>query len=196
MDEAGHLDIPSAGPHETRAIAAALAGVLGPGDVVSLSGELGAGKTCFVQGAVRALGFTGRVTSPTFTLVRRYDAERLPVVHVDVYRLDGLGDLGDLGDEVLDDEVVTMIEWGDALGPLLPDDRVDVEVALADLAADPAADPTDGLADDLAGRRVRIIGQGRWAERGEVLAGALAAFVPASSVPATGRGGVAEVDAC
>lgn len=184
MDEAGHLDIPSTGPHDTRAIAAALAGVLGPGDVVSLSGELGAGKTCFVQGAARALGFTGRVTSPTFTLVRRYDADRLPVVHVDVYRLDGLGDLGDLGDEVLDDEVVTMIEWGDALGPLLPDDRVDVEVVLADLA------------DDLAGRRVRIAGQGRWAERGEVLAGALAAFAPASSAPATGRGGSAEVDGC
>lgn len=166
MDDRGHLEVASAGPHDTRAIAAALAGLLGPGDVVSLSGELGAGKTCFVQGAARALGFAGRVTSPTFTLVRRYDAERLPVVHVDVYRLDGLGDLGDLGDEVLDDEVVTMIEWGDALGPLLPDDRVDVEVTLAD--------PTD----DLAGRRVRVTGQGRWAERGEALAAALAAFVP------------------
>ncbi len=161
----------SAGPHDTRAIAAALAGLLSPGDVVSLSGELGAGKTCFVQGAARALGFSGRVTSPTFTLVRRYDAERLPVVHVDVYRLDGLGDLGDLGDEVLDGEVVTMIEWGDALGPLLPVDRVDVEVVLA-----------DGI-DDVLGRLVRVTGQGRWAERRQELGEALAGLRPPDRTP-------------
>ena len=125
------LKLRTRGPDDTRGIAAAVATFLRPGDAVALSGELGAGKTCFVQGAARALGISARVTSPTFTLVRSYDGA-LPIVHCDVYRLDRLRDVLDLGDEVLAPEVVTFVEWGDAITSLLPDDRLDVELYLDD----------------------------------------------------------------
>ncbi len=115
----------------TRTVGAAIAAHLRAGDAVSLAGELGAGKTCLVQGVARALGIEARVTSPTFVLVKSYPG-RLPLVHVDVYRLDQLQDVLDLGDEVLAPDAVTFIEWGDAVAAVLPDDRLDVELVLAD----------------------------------------------------------------
>lgn len=119
-------------PDDTRAAAGAIAGLLVAGDTVVLGGELGAGKTCFVQGAAAALGVTRRVTSPTFTLVRTYPEANPPLVHCDVYRLDRLHDVMDLGDEVFADDAVTFVEWGDAIRALLPTDRLDVELALID----------------------------------------------------------------
>lgn len=115
----------------TRTVGAALAAHLQPGDVVSLAGELGAGKTCLVQGVAQALKVQARVTSPTFVLVKSYPA-RLRLVHVDVYRLDQLQDVLDLGDEVFAPDAVTFVEWGDAVAAVLPDDRLDVELVLAD----------------------------------------------------------------
>jgi tRNA threonylcarbamoyladenosine biosynthesis protein TsaE len=129
------LRLRSAGVHDTRAIAAALAALLRPGDVVALAGELGAGKTAFVQGAAAALGVTERVTSPSFVLVKHYPG-RLPVVHADVYRLTTLDDVIALGEEVLDPDGVTFLEWADAVTPVLPDDRFEVDIILADLTAD------------------------------------------------------------
>jgi tRNA threonylcarbamoyladenosine biosynthesis protein TsaE len=134
------LTLTSSGPDDTRALAAALASLLRAGDVVALAGELGAGKTCFVQGAVRGLGVEARVTSPTFVLVRHYQG-RLPVVHCDVYRLDRLQDVHDLGDDVLAPDVVTFLEWADAVQPLLPEDRLEVVIRL----------PTDGVSGALPG---------------------------------------------
>jgi tRNA threonylcarbamoyladenosine biosynthesis protein TsaE len=142
----------STAPAETRALAAALALVLEAGDVVALGGELGAGKTCLVQGAAQGLEVDGPVTSPTFTLVRTYEG-RLPLVHCDVYRLDRLHDVLDLGDEVLADDVVTIIEWGDAIAALLPDDHLDVVLELVD-GTDPDAD-----------RLVQLRCHGRWRDR-------------------------------
>ncbi len=138
-----HLELTTSGPDDTRAFAAALAPLLQPGDVVALSGDLGAGKTCFVQGAIRGLGVDARVTSPTFVLVRHYEG-RLPIVHCDVYRLDRLQDVHDLGDDVLAPEVVTFLEWADAVRPLLPDDRLEIELGLPDPTAD------EPVADDVA----------------------------------------------
>jgi tRNA threonylcarbamoyladenosine biosynthesis protein TsaE len=140
-------------PEHTRALAAAIATVLRAGDAVALSGELGAGKTCFVQGAARGLGVAARVTSPTFTLVRSYPDGRLPIVHCDVYRLDRLHDVLDLGDEVLAPDVVTFVEWGDAIAPLLPEDRLDVELVLGD-GGDPDAQ-----------RTIRLRAHGTWRDR-------------------------------
>lgn len=101
----------TAGPEETEALAARVAGALAPGDVVLLSGELGAGKTTFVRGAARALGVTGLVTSPTFTIGRRYEG-RIPVSHLDLYRL---GDLDEEDPALLSDylspERVAFVEW-------------------------------------------------------------------------------------
>ena len=118
----------SSSPEDTRAIAAALAQALLPGDVIALSGDLGAGKTCFVQGAAAALGVSERVTSPTFVLLREHRG-RVPVKHLDVYRLSNLQELTDLGfEELLDPSSIVFIEWGDAIAPLLPDEFLEVEL--------------------------------------------------------------------
>jgi tRNA threonylcarbamoyladenosine biosynthesis protein TsaE len=113
---------------QTRAFAAALATLLEPGDVVVLAGDLGAGKTTFTQGVARGLGVDRPVTSPTFTLVQEYEG-RLPLTHVDVYRLDRIQELHDLGfDELVDGPGVTVIEWGDAVQQVLPVDRLIVRL--------------------------------------------------------------------
>ena len=129
----GHaLRLRSSGAEETRTIAAAAAPLLRPGDIVSLTGDLGAGKTCFVQGAARALGVQDRVTSPTFVLVKIYDEGRIPVVHCDVYRLDNVIEVRDLGDEVMAPDTLTFVEWGEAVAAVLPEDRLEVEILLHD----------------------------------------------------------------
>jgi tRNA threonylcarbamoyladenosine biosynthesis protein TsaE len=116
---------------ETQSVAAALGRMLQAGDLVVLSGDLGAGKTTFVQGLARALGVDGPVTSPTFTIVQEYDAT-IPIAHVDVYRLHRIQELHDLGfEEMLEDRIV-LIEWGEMVAPLLPRDRVDVHLEMDD----------------------------------------------------------------
>jgi tRNA threonylcarbamoyladenosine biosynthesis protein TsaE len=107
----------TAGPEETERVGAELAQALEPGDVVLVSGDVGAGKTTLVRGAVRELGHPGRVTSPSFTIVNRYEGGRLPVSHLDLYRL---GETGLDGEDpsLLDDELggdrVVFIEWPEA----------------------------------------------------------------------------------
>lgn len=124
------LVLVSRAPHDTQKMAGAIAGVLRPGDVVALTGELGAGKTCFVQGAADALGVSDRVTSPSFVLRREYQGT-IPVLHLDIYRLETLQEVLDLGyDEVFDRSCVTFIEWGDAISPLLPRDHLELEFRL------------------------------------------------------------------
>jgi tRNA threonylcarbamoyladenosine biosynthesis protein TsaE len=112
------------GAAETEALAARLAAALEPGDVVLIAGELGAGKTTFVRGACRALGVSGRVTSPTFTIGQRYEG-RVPVSHLDLYRL---GDLALEDPALLADylsrERVAFVEW-----PEVADGALGVPVA-------------------------------------------------------------------
>lgn len=115
-------------PDETAAAGERLGARLGPGAVVALTGELGAGKTCFVQGVVRGLGVTTGATSPTFVLVNEYRG-RLPVHHVDLYRTQSLAELLDLGlEELLDSHGVTLIEWADRCEPLLPARTIRVHI--------------------------------------------------------------------
>lgn len=110
---------------ETRRIAAAVASCCLPGDAVLLVGELGAGKTTFAQGFAEGLGVRERVVSPTFTLVRHYSTQSPPIrqlLHADLYRLDDLAEIEDLGlDEMTEEGAVTLVEWGyravDVLGP-------------------------------------------------------------------------------
>jgi tRNA threonylcarbamoyladenosine biosynthesis protein TsaE len=107
-------------PEATAAAGERLGARLGPGDVVGLTGVLGAGKTCFVQGLARGLGVSTPATSPTFVLVNEYRG-RLPVHHVDVYRTHTLTELLDLGlEDLLGGDGVTVIEWADRCEALLP----------------------------------------------------------------------------
>jgi tRNA threonylcarbamoyladenosine biosynthesis protein TsaE len=117
---------------ETLELAGTVGELLRAGDVVSLVGDLGAGKTVFARGVARALGVTEPVVSPSFTIVREYDG-RMPLVHVDVYRIDTVQELYDLGfEELVRDDAVTLVEWGDMIDGLLPVDRLDVRLAPGD----------------------------------------------------------------
>jgi tRNA threonylcarbamoyladenosine biosynthesis protein TsaE len=116
-------------PNETRALAASLAEVLVDGDLLVLAGDLGAGKTCFTQGLGVGLGVTSRITSPTFTLANEHQG-RLPLHHLDVYRLDQIEDTLDLDLPELLEHGVTVIEWGEQILPALPDDRLVVRLLL------------------------------------------------------------------
>jgi tRNA threonylcarbamoyladenosine biosynthesis protein TsaE len=121
-------EIRSASPDETEAAGEALGETLGPGAVVALTGELGAGKTCFIRGLARGLGARTGVTSPTFVLINEYRG-RLSVHHVDLYRLESFTEVMDLGiPELMAGDGVTLIEWADKLGPLLPVDAIRVHV--------------------------------------------------------------------
>jgi tRNA threonylcarbamoyladenosine biosynthesis protein TsaE len=118
----------SSSPEQTRAIASKLAAGLQGGDVVTLSGDLGAGKTTFVQGAAEALGVRAHVTSPSFVLVREY-AGRARIVHADVYRMTSLQEVIDLGyEELFAPDTITFIEWGDAVDAVLPEARFEIEI--------------------------------------------------------------------
>jgi tRNA threonylcarbamoyladenosine biosynthesis protein TsaE len=126
------LRLVSATEADTRALGAALAGLLVPGDVVGLTGDLGAGKTRLVQGAAAALGVVDPVVSPTFMLVREYDGD-VDVHHVDAYRLDGPGELEDLGlDGVLDPETVVFVEWADRVERVFPESWLEVRLEVDD----------------------------------------------------------------
>ncbi|MDQ3680277.1 MAG: tRNA (adenosine(37)-N6)-threonylcarbamoyltransferase complex ATPase subunit type 1 TsaE [Actinomycetota bacterium] len=121
---------------DTRQLGALLASLALPGDVILLSGDLGAGKTTFAQGFARGLGVEDAVVSPTFTLVRDYQG-RLPLVHCDVYRLDHLQEVLDLGlGEMLDDGAVALVEWGDVAAPALPPDYLEMRIQLSDTDAE------------------------------------------------------------
>ena len=110
----------------TRALGRSLGETLGPGAVVACVGPLGAGKTCFLQGLAEGLGVQTPVTSPTFVLVNEYRG-RVPVYHLDAYRLDTLTALIDIGvEEMLHGRGVAMVEWADKLLPLLPPGTITV----------------------------------------------------------------------
>jgi tRNA threonylcarbamoyladenosine biosynthesis protein TsaE len=154
----------------TKAIGAAVAGLLGPGDVVGLAGDLGAGKTRLVQGAADALGVEGPVLSPTFMLVREYDGDP-PVHHVDAYRLSGPLELEDLGlEDVLSPEAVAFVEWADRVAAALPESWLELVLHIHD--------------DDRREIELRPHGP-TWARRADRLTAALEPFAAGRS-PAPG----------
>jgi tRNA threonylcarbamoyladenosine biosynthesis protein TsaE len=120
------------GVGQTRALASALGELVRPGDLIVLVGGLGAGKTAFAQGVGAGLGITDTITSPTFALVQSYSG-RLEMHHLDVYRLDQVNEALDLGlAELLDDDAVVLIEWGDNIAPVLPHDYLEVRLDYGD----------------------------------------------------------------
>lgn len=156
----------TASADQTRELASRVAALCEAGDIVVLAGELGSGKTVWVQGFARGLGVDDAVTSPTFTLVRPHRGQRLQLLHADVYRLDRLAEVIDLGlMEQLDDRSVACIEWGDLAEPVLPKDFLEVRLEHA-----------DGDGDDDRTVTLRAVGP-RWAARLEAVRAALAPWL-------------------
>ncbi|MGI9953487.1 tRNA (adenosine(37)-N6)-threonylcarbamoyltransferase complex ATPase subunit type 1 TsaE [Moorellaceae bacterium AZ2] len=141
----------------TRNLGQALGRLLLPGDVIILSGELGAGKTTLVQGLAEGLEVAGRVTSPTFTLIQEYRG-RCPLYHLDLYRLEDAEEIWDLGlEEYMKGSGVTVVEWGERLGAFVPE-RLEINLVVG---------PGEG-------RRARLIPSGeRYRELVKQLARAL-----------------------
>jgi tRNA threonylcarbamoyladenosine biosynthesis protein TsaE len=112
----------------TRAVGEAIGQLLQPRDIVLLAGDLGAGKTELTKGIGAALGVDDVIVSPTFTLARRYPG-RVPLVHVDLYRLDRVQELLDLGLEEEGEDAVVVVEWGDVASAHLPSERLEVRIS-------------------------------------------------------------------
>ena len=118
---------------ETEALGARLAAVLAPGAVVAYRGGLGMGKTAFTRGLARGLGYAGRVTSPTFTIVNEYEGGRLPLFHFDRDRLAEAEALFDIGwEDYLDRGGVCAVEWSEQVADALPDDTIQVTLTRRD----------------------------------------------------------------
>ena len=131
---------------ETQALAARIARSATPGTVLALSGDLGAGKTCFIQGLAAELGVEGAVTSPTFIMVAEH-AGRMPLYHVDLYRTDSLGEIRRLGlEEMLDGDGITAIEWAERAEPLLPSRAIRIHIRGA--GDEPRVVEIDGIPPD------------------------------------------------
>jgi tRNA threonylcarbamoyladenosine biosynthesis protein TsaE len=122
--------VETADPAETRALAARLAAVARPGDLIGLYGDLGAGKTEFAKGFGAGLGVEETISSPSFVLMAEHPG-RVPFFHLDLYRLDGVGDA--LADGLRDEregDGVTLVEWAERLGAALPASRLDVRIEI------------------------------------------------------------------
>lgn len=117
---------------ETWKVARSFANDLRPGTVIRLEGDLGAGKTTFVQGLAAAMGVSGRVNSPTFCLVQEHKGESAFLVHMDLYRLRGEDDVLSIGwEDYLDEGAVLAVEWPDRAGSLIPADARVVRITAA-----------------------------------------------------------------
>ena len=146
---------------DTRELGAAIAPLLERGDTVLLAGDLGAGKTAFTQGLGRGLGVDERITSPTFTIMHSYAGAALTLLHVDVYRMDRLQEVVDLGlGELIDEGAVAVVEWGDLAAPALPPDYLEIRIEFGD-------------GDDDRRFGLRPVGP-RWVQRGADLQRAVA----------------------
>lgn len=148
------LSVSTNSPDETMAVGRKLAPLLTAGDVVVLTGSLGAGKTLFVSGIAEGLGIVARVTSPTFLIAKVYLDGFLPLVHADVYRLTTVAEFDDLGLLEAGEDGAVVIEWGEAVAEALPESRLVVDL---------------GIEGD--GRVITFRPEGNWSTRGlEVLA--------------------------
>jgi tRNA threonylcarbamoyladenosine biosynthesis protein TsaE len=118
------IDLRSSSVATTHAIAGVIAGLVRPRDIIVLAGDMGAGKTAFTVGFTRALGVSeeDQVSSPTFTLVHSYNSGRIPVLHADLYRLNSMAEVADLGlREQVDLGAVALVEWGDVASEVIGD---------------------------------------------------------------------------
>ncbi len=128
------MEVKSNSPKETKKVAEKLAKTLVPGSVVALFGDLGAGKTVFVQGLAKGLGIRRKVISPTFVFMRSYPFlhHKKPLIfyHIDLYRGQDSGDFRNLGlEEIFSEEGIVVLEWAEKIKDVLPKKRIDVVIA-------------------------------------------------------------------
>jgi len=127
------LKVVSDSEEQTKQVGTQIATMLQPGSVVCLYGPLGAGKTVLAKAIAEALGVEQVVSSPSFVFVHEYQAEELPVFHIDLYRIEDEADLTELGlDEYLTGDGISVVEWADRLGSDLPEHRIDVHIDFFD----------------------------------------------------------------
>lgn len=143
---------------DTRALGSRLAEVLRPGDLILLIGPLGAGKTALTQGIGAGLGVKAAITSPTFVISRVHRDGRVPLVHVDAYRVGGRLELDDLDLDASVEDSVTVVEWGEGIAEQLSDAYLEIRLDRAEDSAD------GGVADETRLARLTGVG-GDWAER-------------------------------
>lgn len=140
------LTLVSRCPEDTYRLGEVLGSLARPGDLYSLNGDLGTGKTVLARGVAAGLGVQSRVASPTFTLVNQHQG-RIPFYHMDVYRLGGPEEMDDLGyGEYFYGQGVTLVEWGDLVAAVLPEERLDISICRT--------------GDD--SRRIEIVARGEW----------------------------------
>lgn len=164
---------------ETGELAAALCELVRAGDLLLLAGDLGAGKTAFTKALGAALGVTEPITSPTFTLVNRYEGRHV-LYHLDVYRLTTVNEVLDLGlPEMLDEGAVMVIEWGDAIASTVPANYLELNFGFSG---------SDSNADDERELRIRPVGSS-WSARARALASALEPWTVNPTERDAGRGG-------
>src|SRR5450830_1725087 len=151
--------LPLADEQATSRLMLDIAALIEPGDLITLSGDLGAGKTTFARALIRHLAGNEsiEVPSPTFTLMQAYELPRFTLVHADLYRLSGPGDLAELGFDDLPESAVTLLEWPDRAAGHLPPNRFDVALTLS---------PQQGETF----RHARVAGYGTFAARAERIA--------------------------
>ena len=124
------MDYITHSPEETEALGVEYAASLHPGDVVAFSGDLGAGKTAFTRGVLHGLGYTGRVTSPTFAIANEYDTPSGRVAHFDLYRILDSEALFEIGfEEYLDGSRIVLIEWSENAADILPEHYKTIHIA-------------------------------------------------------------------
>jgi tRNA threonylcarbamoyladenosine biosynthesis protein TsaE len=154
---------------ETTSLGSRIGALLKPGEVLLLVGDLGTGKTTFVQGLAAGLGIGTRPRSPTFTMVHTYDGGRYPLVHVDLYRLDTSHEVLSLGlEELFEPPAVAVVEWGEKATPIVGDHYLELDFAWEPDGA--VSEETDDV------RNIRFLPVGRWQSRMAELSDAVRAW--------------------
>lgn len=172
------LSVRTRSADETASLGRCIGGIMRPGEILLLVGDLGTGKTVFVQGLAIGLEIARRPRSPTFTVVHTYEGGRYPLVHVDLYRLDTSTEVASLGlEELFEPPAVTCVEWGERATPVVGDHFLELEFQWED-------------DDDT--RNIRFIPVGRWQERMGDLSEAVRTWAtPSKGAPSGASGGAA-----